>query len=136
MKTYPITSNRGILFSFEIESVYVSIKDVVMILKGSEYISKIKKRKIFDIGNEYHVEFEFHGIPCVVWEPFGDSSRYWVGPKDRGEQNEEDIDISCIEKLFAEYRPSWIMKILGDVVSLNFIKKHKDTSSLQRRDKD
>jgi hypothetical protein len=30
--------------------------------------------------NEDRIKFLFHGEPFVVNEPFGDNSRYWIGP--------------------------------------------------------
>jgi hypothetical protein len=31
---------------------------------------------------EEFCEFSLAGVQFVVWEPFGDSDRYWIGPKD------------------------------------------------------
>jgi hypothetical protein len=33
-------------------------------------------------GDENRAYFLFHGVPFVVWEPWGDNSRYWIGPAD------------------------------------------------------
>lgn len=33
-------------------------------------------------ADEIHVRFSFAGELFVVWEPYGDNSRLWVGPDD------------------------------------------------------
>jgi hypothetical protein len=39
-----------------------------------------------------------------VWEPYADSSRYWIGPNT---SDKEAIDISTIEMAFRDYRSRW-----------------------------
>jgi hypothetical protein len=82
MKTYPIKDNNGNPFAFEIDNVYISIRKLSKLLSSLEGIRNIKTRKLFEMHKENHVEFEYNGDTFVVWEPFGDNSTYWIGPKD------------------------------------------------------
>ena len=34
----------------------------------------------------------FKGESFDVWEPFGDNSRYWIGPSDEPQRRRESID--------------------------------------------
>ena len=47
--------------------------------------------------------FKYHGEPFVVWEPYGDSSRYWIGP----DQNDpaKIVDVGPLEGAIARHRP-------------------------------
>ena len=51
---------------------------------------------------------------CIVWEPFGDNSRYWIGSKTL---KEATLDMSKVETALKQYRPPFIRKILGDILS-------------------
>jgi len=57
---------------------------------------------------------EFH-----VWEPYGDNSRYWIGPNERLVLR-DPIQLREIEEAVRQYRPPALVKIFGDLVSLNF----------------
>jgi hypothetical protein len=50
-------------------------------------------RRPFDI----QATFVFEGRRFIVWEPFADSSRYWIGPENC---DEPVIDVAEIEKVF------------------------------------
>lgn len=117
MKTYIIKDNNGNPFAFEIDNVYISIQKLAQIISTLKEIKNIKTRKLFEQKNEYHIEFEYAGYPFVVWEPFGDSSRYWIGPKDT--ENKTD-KIKDIEEIIRNYKLPILIKLFGDLISLNF----------------
>ncbi|MBI5102094.1 MAG: hypothetical protein HZB33_09715 [Nitrospirae bacterium] len=117
MKTYTIKDNDGKPFAFEIDNVYfVSLRKLVKILSSLEGIRNIKARRLFE-RKENHIEFEYSGDNFVVWEPFGDNSRYWIGPKNT--ENKSD-KITEIEEIFKNYKPPLPIKLFGDLISLNF----------------
>jgi len=41
--------------------------------------------------NDDRIVFKFYGREVVVHEPFGDNSRYWVGPQDPDASSDNDI---------------------------------------------
>lgn len=119
MKTYPVKDESGVQIAFEIENIYVNYGSIAELLRGLSGVKKISTRKLFS-NSEYRVEFEYNGVDCVVWEPFGDNSRYWIGP--RNPENEK-IDIQKVQALFDSYSPNFLRKFVGDMLSCNFIRK-------------
>ena len=42
----------------------------------------LRRPKLFSYFREDEFcEFEVEGMKFVVWEPYGDNSRYWIGPQ-------------------------------------------------------
>jgi hypothetical protein len=61
--------------------------------------------------------FRFAGADFVIVEPFGDNSRYWIGPAD---DQTGKRDIASIEASLRSYRPPILRKVVGDLITLNF----------------
>ncbi|HEX2650260.1 MAG TPA: hypothetical protein VHN19_10025, partial [Burkholderiales bacterium] len=75
MKTYPDIRSDGSIHSFEISnSFWWSLGPMRRILKSVVGVKDVKKNWF----NEDRFSFTFHGRNCVVNEPFGDNSRYWI----------------------------------------------------------
>lgn len=117
MKTYTIKDNNGNPFAFEIDNVYISLRKLARVLSSNERIRNITTRKLFEQNKENHIEFEYSGDSFVIWEAFGDNSRYWIGPKDT--ENKSD-KIKDIETILRNYKPPILIKLLGDLLSLNY----------------
>lgn len=60
---------------------------------------------------EERVSFLLHGEPCVVWEPFGDNSRYWIGPQSA---DSSTADLSKLHQAFLAYQSPFV-RILAKV---------------------
>lgn len=118
MKTYPICHDEKSKcpFAFEIDNAYVSVRKIVSILHAQKGVSEIRRRKSFSSPIDIHIRFLFRGNEFVVWEPYGDSSRYWIGP----DENVDPVDIGELMDAFNKYRPPLIVKLAGDLVTLNF----------------
>src|SRR6185436_1214745 len=116
MKTYPLMKN-GTLHAFEVDNIYIGTMTIAKIISKNLGVTKTKLRKLFDNKNENHLEFEFDNGHFVVWEPFGDSSRYWIGPKDSRQTLPQ---IAQIEALLQQHRPFFLRKFFGDLITLNF----------------
>jgi hypothetical protein len=102
VKTFPIpTEDRAGVFAFEIENIHID-----------------PAAKLFSKSSDIHVEFLYHGEPCIVWEPYGDSSRYWIGPKD---ETTGKLDVTRLEEGFKHYYPPLHRAIIGDCLTLRFI---------------
>ncbi|MCP5005046.1 MAG: hypothetical protein GY941_14095 [Planctomycetes bacterium] len=117
MKTFPIKDETGNQIGFEIENAYIGVNKIVNLLSTITSVSNIKRRKLFDFKDENHIEFKFLGFDCIVWEPYGDNSRYWIGPK---EEKKKKVDILVIENTFKTYIPPFYVKFIGCMISLNF----------------
>jgi len=117
MKTTPLNLETGELFAFEIENVYISIRKAATVLGSVDEVSDIRIRKLFSKdASDVHIKFKYLGKEYILMEPYGDSSEYWIGP----DQDDEKLDVSALEKAFKQYRPQAIVKIFGDLISLNF----------------
>jgi len=103
MKTYPLRNENGDFAAFEISNAcFISSGAVARYLDRCPGVSVTKVRRRFDSGNEIHVQFSFKGETFEVWEPFGDNSRYWIGPSSEPQRRRE-----CIDELEAYVRNSW-----------------------------
>ncbi|UPG91191.1 hypothetical protein L2Y96_05275 [Luteibacter aegosomaticola] len=119
MRTFPLTK-AGKTFAFEIEHTYVSRRAVAKLLKQAEDVTDVRLRRRFGSSDDVRVDFNYLGSTYVVWEPFGDNSRYWIGPKEPGPR---DPDIRCLEALFDGYQPWLLRSLVGDVLTLNLFKR-------------
>lgn len=121
MKTHPLVDNvHGHMYAFEIENVYIGIDIVVRLLNQVDGVSDARAHKMFSKSYDIRVEFKYQNSACVVTEPFGDNSRYWIGPRN---SEETKIDVHKIEEAFKQYRPPFIRELLGDILSLRMFSR-------------
>lgn len=117
MRTYPDENVQlSCAVGFEIDNIYVSLRTVAHILRGVDRVTEVTTRRLFSRWEEVHIWFKYLNHDCVVIEPFGDNSRYWIGPKNP----EEKFDISTVETAFKQYQPQPVVKIFGDLMTFNF----------------
>jgi hypothetical protein len=115
MKTYPeIDKKSGLTFAFEIENVYINISNATHTLYHVDGVTEVRVPRLFSKWEEIHIWFKYLNHDCVVWEPFGDNSRYWIGSMN---PKEATLDMSRVENAFKQYRPSFIREVLGDLLS-------------------
>lgn len=107
MKTYPINDKDGNLFAFEIENIYIRPRKIAKLLMSCAGTTNVNHKRWFDGENENHLEFEFLGGTFVVWEPYGDNSKYWIGPKEPAKRLPQ---IDDIELIFKQYTPPLIVR--------------------------
>ena len=118
MRTYPIADHDGTIFAVEIENIYVTPGRLARLLRDIDGVTSVQKRELFGASPDIHVRFAYRGRPFLVWEPYGDSSRYWIGPED---DEGDRIDIHPIEQALRCYQVPWLTKIFGDLISLKFL---------------
>ena len=97
VKTYPIKRPDGSLLAFEITSAWVTFRSMFRILRSVEGVTNVR-RKWF---NEDHATFLYLGEPCIIWEPWGDSDRYWVGPKEAATSK---LEITPVHTAFQQHK--------------------------------
>lgn len=121
MKTYPLKDEQfDYPFAFEIENVYAGPRAVGRLLRAIDGVTEVRVRRMFGKWEDIHVWFKYRGHDCVVWEPYGDNSRYWIGPKDA---EHEKFDVSALEEAFEVFRPPLHRVIVGDVLTLRLFKR-------------
>ena len=121
METYPIIDKtRGSRpFAFEIENAYVDSGTITRLLKTVVGVSHVRERGLFAKPSEIHAEFRYMNRDYVVWEPHGENTRYWIGPRSA---QDGVVSIDLIEKAFKLYRPPFHKQLLGDFMSLRLVK--------------
>jgi hypothetical protein len=120
MKTYPITQDGADAFAFEINHVYVARRTIARILKEVEGVTEVRLGGRFGSLDDVRIEFKCQGHDYIVMEPFGDNSRYWIGPKGGKDDVPAAANIGKLRSVFESYKPPLAVKLFGDVVSLNF----------------
>ena len=105
------------MYAFDIDNILISITKAAELIKSVEGVSGITARKLFSKDDScVHLNFYYQSEAYVLYEPYGDSSEYWIGPKNK----DVNIDISAIEKKFNEYEPPFFRKLLGKLLSFKF----------------
>lgn len=120
MKTYPIIQDGPDPFAFEIDHVYLLRRTIARLLEKIEGVTEVHMGGRFGSPDDVRIEFKCQGHDYIVMEPFGDNSRYWVGPKGGKDDVLAAANIGKIQSAFEGYKPPLAVKLLGDVVSLNF----------------
>jgi len=99
MRTFPIKDDTGHVFAFEIRAQ----------LFGWRLAHRLRSFQGFptcvleDCGSDLQTcisGFKYQGHECVVWEPYGDSSRWWIGPDDK---NAPHVPLDEIEHAMARF---------------------------------
>lgn len=97
MRTYPILREDGFLIAFEITSLWVTFNSLHKLLRSTEGVTEVRR----NLWNDDRFTFLYRGVPCVVHEPWGDSSRYWIGPKSA---EGSDLDIRALHQAFQNFQ--------------------------------
>lgn len=103
--------------AFEIDNAYIGLRAIRKLLASINDVTDIRPRRLFSSWDQVHIRFKFKGYNYFVVEPFGDNSRYWVGP-----ESENHAGIDEIRRAFIEYKPNIVRNILGDIISLRLIR--------------
>jgi hypothetical protein len=121
VKTFPaVTAPDGRILAFEVENAHVGPVTVARLLRQAEGVADVEQRRLFSRDSDVHVKFKYLGQPCIVWEPYGDNSRYWIGPETPDVFNGS---MSAVETVLASYKPPMHRALIGDLLSLRFGKR-------------
>ena len=107
------------LYAFEIEQAYIGVRTVARLLTTIEGVSDLRLRRPFSASPDIHGEFTYRGKPFIVLEPYGDSSVYWIGPRDE----ENGTNIQPLQGAFLSYVPPLHRRVIGDILSLRFMRR-------------
>jgi hypothetical protein len=98
MRTYPIKDDAGVLFAFEIDAQLLG-RGLARLLGQVEGVSNLRRRKWWVGSPDVHIRFRYREREYIVWEPFGDNSRWWIGPDDA---TSEHVSLADIEHALAD----------------------------------
>lgn len=109
MRTYRDGSGSAVA-GFEVSNLLISTKQIAMILRSVEGVRDVHERRSFSHQEEL-LKFSYSGVPGVVIEPFGDSSRYWIGPADP----ENPFETVGLERAFKDHRLGRLRRIIATI---------------------
>jgi hypothetical protein len=82
MTTYDLKDQHGRVFAFEIDNGLLDRRGFVRIVQSLPGVRLTREPTPWRLSiDEQFCEFDFRGVHFTVWEPFGDSDRYWIGPE-------------------------------------------------------
>ena len=80
MRIYDLTDEQGRVYAFEVGNGLLGRRGVCRVAESIPGASIIQRPRLFS-GEDEFCEFEVDGRRFKAWEPFGDNSRYWIGPE-------------------------------------------------------
>ena len=82
MTVYDIKDPDGRAFAFEVDNLLLGRRAVCKMLARIPGCRIVRPPKFFSwLRESEFCQFEIDNITFVVEEPFGDNSRYWIGPR-------------------------------------------------------
>src|SRR5215831_16031877 len=82
MKVHDLKDSQGRVFAFEVANTLLTRRGVCKIVRSLPGARLLSGRK--ELGEQEFCTFEVQGQRFKAWEPFGDSSRYLIGPEPPG----------------------------------------------------
>ena len=82
MRTYDVPDGEGRVSAFEVGNAFLGRHGALRIVRtipGAK-VTRTPRRWAVSAPDDF-CEFEVAGVTFVVCEPFGDNSRYWIGPQ-------------------------------------------------------
>jgi hypothetical protein len=99
MKIYDLLDKEGRVFAFEVNNFLLSRRRLCKIVSRMPGVQIISTPRLVS-GEDEFCEFQIDGQRFVVWEPWGDSSRFWIGPKSK----EWCPQVEIVRHFFFSYR--------------------------------
>lgn len=122
MKTYAILNANSDLIAFELDIAYISRKEIAGLVKTSPRVTDVDVQARFGSPDDIRVRFAWAGERFMVWEPYGDNSRYWIGPED---SEHPSPNVKALKEIFDLYQPSFLKRLLGDLMTLQMFKANR-----------
>ena len=84
MRVYELVRPGEPPYAFEVATGWSALRFTLgRILESVPGVTEVRRGGNWFSSDENRAYFLFHGVPFVVWEPFGDNSRYWIGQPTR-----------------------------------------------------
>src|SRR5690348_1395829 len=82
MKVFDLVDQQGRVFAFEVENLGLGRRGLCRVVQSIPGVQLLSTPRSFSwFREEVFCQFSLGGATFEAWEPFGDNSRYWVGPK-------------------------------------------------------
>ena len=80
MRVYDLHDDDGRIFAFEVNNFLNWRLGIIRIIAKIPGARITWRPSLSWFSPEVFCRFEIDGIEFEAWEPFGDNSRYWIGP--------------------------------------------------------
>jgi hypothetical protein len=102
MKTFDLRDQEGRLCAFEVHNALLGGRGLLAVVKTIPSVTITRKPLLLFswFREEDSCEFTIGDRLFVAWEPFGDNSRYWIGPKLPG----SCAELQLVRDAFARWR--------------------------------
>jgi hypothetical protein len=96
MKIHDLKNKEGVVCAFEVSNILLRRRAACRIVRSIPGVKLVRRTR-----NDQFCQFELDGVTFVLWEPWGDSSRYWVGP-----EPPRPVDqLALVRREFARWHP-------------------------------
>ena len=83
MKVFDVTDESGRVFAFEVNNTLLGRRGLCRVVRSIPGASLTKTPVIFSwLREEVFCKFVINNVEFEALEPFGDNSRYWIGPSE------------------------------------------------------
>lgn len=104
MRVFDQRTEHGLLHSFEVENIWLGRRAAARVVRSIPGVRVIRAEASWWARDDF-CEFDLNGARFIIEEPFGDNSRYWIGPVEAGHQAE----LAVVRQTFLDIRrPEWI----------------------------
>ena len=115
MKTYELLDKDGHFFAFEVGNAGLGRRGVCRVVEAIPGAKVVRRPKFLSwFREEEFCEFVVDGKTFVAWEPYGDSSRYWIGP----DPIEPLPQTQRVQAAFDAFRESRLFRWVGFVLGV------------------
>ena len=111
MRIYDLRGENGRLRAFEVDNHLLSRRAVALLVARLPGVRIIRAKSSWWADDEF-CKFVVGGVEFTAWEPFGDNSRYWIGPSEATDTPQ----LERVRLLFQTYRPPVASFSLGVLV--------------------
>lgn len=118
METYELLDEDGRVFAFEVNNTGLGRNGVCRVVETIPGAQIIRRPKLLSwFREEVFCEFSVGGKTFIAWEPFGDNSRYWIGP----EPTEWLAETQSVRDAFESHEESRVFRRIGFVVGASMV---------------
>lgn len=116
MRVFDLRTEDGQPYAFEVENLWLRQAGAIDVVRSTPGVS-VSPADPNRFDDEFCV-FELNGVIFAMSEPFGDNSRYWVGPVEAG----HEAELAIVRQAFlALRRPEWISARLFSALLLAWL---------------
>ncbi len=96
MRTHILPNTDGAPYAFEISNLLLTRNQACKLVEVIPGAVVVRRSRLFRDTDDF-CEFKIGDAVFLIEEPFGDNSRYWVGPKDGKPTSSLDVVRSAFE---------------------------------------